>query len=195
MKILLTFTGVHDPFAKASIAGEQQAGPVLTVASVQQFDCVHLLSTPDMAKVSKQTKEELQKRNQSLTVEICDVLLKDPANPLGIPKQLKSRFKKISRPNPKAEYFICVSSGLPHVDASWLMLAASGEIQARILQTRTAKFVPAGASRVTEIDFTNPQFPKSDRSARCPAKTDPMISNRSVTNCASLAITPSFSVS
>src|SRR5208282_282452 len=126
MKILLTFTGVHDPFAKTSIAGEQQAGPVLTVTAAQPFDCVHLLSVPDMAKISAQTKEELQKRNQSLTVEICDAPLKDPANLLGIPKQLKSRFKKISQPNPKAEYFICVSSGIPHVDAGWLMLAARG---------------------------------------------------------------------
>ncbi|MGA3284292.1 MAG: sigma-54 factor interaction domain-containing protein [Verrucomicrobiota bacterium] len=159
MKILLTFTGVHDPFAKISVAGEQEPGPVLTVTSAQQFDCVYLFSTPDMAEISTQTKGELQKRNQSLTVEICDVPLKDTANHLGIPKQLKSRFKKISKQNPHAEYFICVSSGIPHVDASWLMLAASGEIPARILQTRTAKFIRPGAGRVTEIDFTNPQFP------------------------------------
>src|SRR5208282_5603893 len=156
MKILLTFTGVHDPFAKTSIAGEKEAGPVLTVTAAQQFDCVHLFSTPATAEISTQTKEELQKRNQSLAVEISDVPLKDPASHLGIPKQLKSRFKKISKQNPKAEYFVCVSSGVPHVDASWVMLAASGEIPARILQTQTAKFVRAGAGRVTEIDFTNP---------------------------------------
>ncbi len=160
MKILLTFTGVHDPFAKNSIAGEKEAGPVLTVTSARQFDCVHLFSTPATAEISAQTKEELQKRNQSLTVEICHVPLKDTANPLGISKQLKSRFNKISKQNPQADYFICVSSGIPHVDASWLMLAARGEIRARILQTRTAKFVRAGAGRVTEFDFTNPQFPR-----------------------------------
>ncbi len=159
MKILLTFTGVHDPFAKISGAGENVTGPVLTVASAQQFDCVHLFSTPGTAENSTQTKQELQKRNKSLTVEICDVPLKTPANRLGIPQQLKSRFKKISKKNPNAEYFICVSSGIPHVDASWLMLAARGEIHARILQTPTAKFVRAGPGRVKEIDFTNPQFP------------------------------------
>ncbi|MGA9453658.1 MAG: sigma-54 factor interaction domain-containing protein [Verrucomicrobiia bacterium] len=160
MKILLSFTGVHDPFAKVSVTGEQQAGPVLTAASAQQFDCVHIFSTPDTAEVSKQTKEELQKRNPSLTVEICDVPLKDSANSLEIPRQLKSRFNKISRKNPQAEYFICVSSGIPHVDAGWLMLAAGGEIPARILQTQTAKFVPAGAGQITEIDFTNPHSPQ-----------------------------------
>jgi transcriptional regulator of acetoin/glycerol metabolism len=160
MKILLTFTGVHDPFAEISGAGEKMAGPVLTVSSARQFDCVHLFSTPATAANATQTKEELQKRNNSLTVEICDVPLKDPANRLGIPKQLKSRFKKLCKKNPQAEYFICVSSGIPHVDASWLMLAARGEIHARILQARTPKFVRAGPGRVTEIDFTNLHAPQ-----------------------------------
>jgi len=173
MKILLTFTGVHDPFAKVSNTGEQQPGPVLTAASAQQFDCVHIFSTPDTAEVSKQTKEELQKRYPSLTVEISDVPLKDSTSASEIPKHLKSSFKKISRKTPKAEYFICVSSGIPHVDAGWLLLAAGGEIQARILQTQTAKFVPAGASRVAEIDFTNPQVPQIKPFGASPGENGP----------------------
>ena len=150
-----------------------RAGPVLTAASARQFDCVHIFSTPDTAEVSKQTKEELQKRNPGLAVEISDVPLKDSTSPSEIPGHLKSSFKKISRKNPKAEYFICVSSGIPHVDAGWLMLAASGEIQARILQTQTAKFVPAGAGRVAEIDFTNPQVPQIKPFGALPGEDGP----------------------
>lgn len=160
MKILLTFTGDQDPFGGTSVAGEPEPGPVLTVTSALPFDCVHLFSTPDAAEISTQTKEALQQRNKGLTVEIGEVPLKDSANPLAIAKQLKSRFKKIHKQHPKAEYFICVSSGIPHVDAGWLMLAANGEIPARILQTRAAKIFRSGAARVMEIDFTNPQFPQ-----------------------------------
>ena len=160
MKILLTFTGVHDPFAEISGAGGKMAGPVLTVSSAQQFDCVHLFSTPATVESSKQTKEELQKRNKGLAVEICDAAFKTPASHLGIPGQLKTRFNKIRKKNPKAEYFICVSSGIPHVDAGWLMLAAGGEIHARILQARASKSVRAGPGRVVEIDFTDPRSPK-----------------------------------
>ena len=160
MKILLTFTGFHDPFADISIAGEKEAGPVLTVTSERQFDRVYLFSTPSTAEITAQTKAELQKRNKGLAVDICEAPLKDPTNYLGILKQLRSHFKVISKQNPDAECFICVSSGTPHMHASWLMLAASGEIPARILQTRAAKFVREGESRVTEIDFTNPQFPQ-----------------------------------
>jgi len=160
MKILLTFTGFHDPFAEVSIAGEKEAGPVLTVTLERQFDRIYLFATPNTTEISTQTKEELQNRHKGLAVEICNVPLKDPTNYLGILKQLRSHFKHISKQNPDGEYFICVSSGTPHMHASWLMLAASGEIPARILQTRAAKFVREGEGRVTEIDFTNPQFPQ-----------------------------------
>jgi transcriptional regulator with AAA-type ATPase domain len=160
MKILLTFTGFHDPFAEISASGVKESGPVLTVTSERQFDRVYLFSTPSTAEISAQTKTELQKRSKGLVVEICDAPLKDPTNYLGILKQLRTHFKRIHRDHPNAEYFICVSSGTPHMHASWLMLAASGEIPARILQTRAAKFVREGESRVTEIDFTNPQFPQ-----------------------------------
>lgn len=160
MKILLTFTGFHDPFSESAVVGEKEAGPVLTVTAEKQFDRVYLFSTPSTAEISTETKAELEKRNSKLAVEIRDVPLKDPTNYLGILKQLRTHFKEISKQHPDAEYSICVSSGTPHMHASWLMLAASGEIPARILQTRATRFVREGEGRVTEIDFTNPQFPQ-----------------------------------
>ena len=160
MKILLTFTGTNDPFVEYSGAGERTDGPVLTAASAQQFECIHLFSTPATAENSTQTKEELQKRNKNLAVEISDLPLKEPEDLPAIPGQLKSGFRKLHKKHPKAEYFICVSSGVPRVDASWLMLVAGGEIHARILQVRVAKFVGAGNGRITEIDFANPRSPQ-----------------------------------
>jgi transcriptional regulator with PAS, ATPase and Fis domain len=56
--------------------------------------------------------------------------------------------------------------------ASWLMLAVSGEIPARILQTRATKFIREGERRVTEIDFTNPQFPQIKPSGALPEDAD-----------------------
>ena len=160
MKILLTFTGVHDPFAGNAVTGEPEPGPVLTVTSAQPFDCVHLFSTQDTAEISMQTKEALEQRNKTLAVEICDMRFKDPADHLEILKQLKARFKRIHKQHPRSEYFIGVSSGVPQVDAAWLMLAASGEISARILQIRPEKFLRRRDSRVRELDFTKPQFPE-----------------------------------
>jgi transcriptional regulator with AAA-type ATPase domain len=160
MKILLTFTGFHDPFSEGPIAGERETGPVLTVNAERHFDRVYLLSTPSTEQVTAQVQEELLKRHADRKVETCDVPLKDPTNYRGLFKQLRTHFKRINKENPEAEYFICVSSGTPHMHASWLMLAASGEIPAKILQTRALRFVPQGQTRVTEIDFTDPAFPQ-----------------------------------
>jgi len=160
MKILLTFTGFHDPFSETSIADETETGPVLTVVAERAFEAVYLFTTPNTAEISQQTKQELEKRSKILNVVICEVPLADPTNYLGILKQLRLHFRKIRKQHDGAEYYICVSSGTPHMHASWLMLAASGEIPARILQTRASKFARERQSRVTEIDFTNPQFPQ-----------------------------------
>ena len=143
---------------------------MLTVCSERQFDRVYLFATPNTAAITLQTKDELVRRNKDRAVEICEVPLKDPTNYLGILKQLRAQFQTISKENPDAEFFICVSSGTPHMHASWLMLAASGEIPARILQTRAAKFVREGECRVTEIDFTNPQFPQIKPFGALPAE-------------------------
>lgn len=159
-KTLLTFTGFHDPYSETAVEGQMEAGPVLTVASERDFDSVVLFSTPNTAEISQKTAKELRSRDKKRSVEIVELPLKDPTNYLGILKQLRAQFKKISQKQPDADYSICVSSGTPHMHASWLMLAASGEIPATILQTRALKHVREGQSQVTEIDPSNPAFPK-----------------------------------
>jgi len=156
MKILLTFAGIHDPFTETSVPGERCAGPILTVAA-QQFDCVQILSLPTTADNARQTEEELRKRNKNATVEINDVVFKDPERPLEILKQLKSWFKKMTRHHPGGEFFICASSDVPHVDAAWLMLVARGEIRARVLHVRATRSVAASARALREFDFADPQ--------------------------------------
>jgi hypothetical protein len=70
MKILLTFTGFHDPFAEISASGDKESGPVLTVTAERQFDRVCLFSTPSTTGITTQTQDELKKRNKGLAVEI-----------------------------------------------------------------------------------------------------------------------------
>lgn len=160
MNVLLTFTGFHDPFSETSVEGERETGPILTVVAERAFDVVYLFATPNVASISEETKRELESRHKGLEVKICEIPLSDPTNYLGILRQLRSNFHRINKLHPDANYYICVSSGTPHMHASWLMLAASGEIPARILQARAKKFVRESQPRVSEIDFSDPQFPQ-----------------------------------
>ena len=92
MKILLTFTGIQDPFAVIPGNGEKAVGPVLTVASAQPFDGIHLFSTPATVENSAQTKDELKRRDKNLRVEISDLHLEESENSTGFPGHLKACF-------------------------------------------------------------------------------------------------------
>ena len=46
MRILLTFTGFHDPYAKGLVGEEEQPGPIISLLHARSFDLVYLLSTP-----------------------------------------------------------------------------------------------------------------------------------------------------
>ena len=163
MKVLLSFTGFHDPFAPSPATGEMRAGPILTVVSERPFDRIYLFSTPKAAEISEKTASAITERHPGVTVEILEVPLKDPTNYLGILRQLRSHFKKINASHPDAEYSISVSSGTPHMHACWLLLAASGEIPAAILQSTPPEFVPDGRSLVREIDVHQKDFPTITR--------------------------------
>lgn len=140
-----------------------RGGPVLTVLAERSFDRVYLFTTPKAVELSEKTALAISDRHPEVKVGILDVPLKDPTNYLGILRQLRSHFKKLNATHPDAEYSISVSSGTPHMHACWLLLAASGEIPATILQSTPPEFVPEGRSLVREIDVHQKDFPTITR--------------------------------
>ncbi len=132
----------------------------------------YLFSTPKAAEISERTADAITQRHPGVTVEILEVPLKDPTNYLGILRQLRSLFKKINVSHPDAEYSISVSSGTPHMHACWLLLAASGEIPAAILQSTPPEFVPDGRSLVREIDVHQKDFPAITRPVNAPEQAE-----------------------
>lgn len=163
-RVLLSFTGFHDPFAPSVVEGQMDVGPVLSVLAERSFDLVFLFSTPRTVEITGQTKKEINKRHKKTDVEIIDLPLKDPTNYLGILRQLRFSFRKIHAAHPDAAFSISVSSGTPHMHASWILLAASGEIPALILQSTPPAFVPEGKSRIKEIDLSLTEFPHITKS-------------------------------
>ncbi len=56
LRVLLSFTGFHDPFAPSVVEGQMDAGPVLSVLAERKFDLVFLFSTPRTVEITEQTK-------------------------------------------------------------------------------------------------------------------------------------------
>ena len=156
MRILLTFTGFHDPYAKGLVGEEEQPGPIVSLLQARSFDRVYLLSTPNTERNTAATAAALKERVELREVAVS---LQDPTDYGAILKHLRSITATVVEDFPGAEYFISVASGTPQMHACWVLLTTSGEFPARILHIRPPRFVTADRDLITEIDLTLPEFP------------------------------------
>jgi transcriptional regulator with PAS, ATPase and Fis domain len=159
MKILLTFTGFHDPYAVGLIGQEEQPGPILSLVNARAFDQVILFSTPNAEKNTVATVKALRSLHPDLKVEVRDLPLADPTDYLAILTGLRAHLQDICEVAPQAQFFVAVASGTPQMHACWVLLTASGEIPARILHVRPPRFVSKDRPLVSEVDLTSPDFP------------------------------------
>ena len=159
MNVLLTFTGFHDPYAVGLIGQEEQAGPILSLVATIPFNRVILFSTPRTEKNTSATQDALSTLYPKMVVEVRDFPLVDPTDYITILRGLRIHIRDILDNTPKSNYFIAVSSGTPQMHACWVLLAACGEIPARILNVRPSQFVSKDLPLVTEVDLTSPDFP------------------------------------
>lgn len=159
MAVLLTFTGSHDPFSKSASSEDAIAGPVLTATAELKCRNIYLFTTPKMATISEETAAEIKTLHPASKAHILEVPLKDPTNYIGILRQIRKHFASIRASHQDEDFYILISSGTPQMHACWLLLVASGEIPATIVQTIPPEFVPDGGSCVREIDLSKEDFP------------------------------------
>jgi len=156
---LLTFTGFHDPYSKGLVGQEDQRGPILSLVAEEAFNRIILFSTPATEDITLSTQKELARICPETEIEIRDVPLSDPTDYRAILTQLRSHLRSILDDQPDASFFIAVASGTPQMHASWVLLAASGEIPAKILHVRPPRFVTKDQSVVSEVDLSSDEFP------------------------------------
>lgn len=156
MRILLTFTGFHDPYSKGLVGEEEQPGPILSLMEARSFDLVFLLSTPNTERNTAGTVAALKGR---LDIREIALPLQDPTAYGAILKHLRGVTTAVMEEFPGGEFFISVASGTPQMHACWVLLTSSGEFPARILHIRPPRFVTAEMPLVSEIDLTSADFP------------------------------------
>ena len=159
MKVLLTFVGTHDPLGIGPVDGAATLGPALTLVEDLKPDVVCLIESKKLSENNDATVEELANRFPECKIERLPCQLKDPTNHFAILNQLREISLQISKQFPGATFSAGLTSGTPSMHACMLLLAASGEIQANVFQSLDPRFVPEGARRVRELDFSDPAFP------------------------------------
>ncbi len=85
MDMLPTFTGFNDPYGKATVAGNERVGPVLSLLSLRKFDLVVLFATPRMASLTEETAKAISGGE----VIVRSVHLPDPTDYLAILGELR----------------------------------------------------------------------------------------------------------
>jgi len=158
-KVLLTFTGFHDPYVKGLVGQDEQPGPILSLIAARVFDHVILFSTPNTVGLTCETMEAIKVAWPRTTVEIRDVPLQDPTDYFAILRGLRKHIREIVDTFKGDAFFVAVASGTPQMHACWVLLAASGEIPARLLHVRPQKFVTRERPLVSEVDITAKEFP------------------------------------
>ncbi|MCX7858170.1 MAG: hypothetical protein N2513_09390 [Deltaproteobacteria bacterium] len=75
IKILLTFTGFHDPYAVGLIGEEELPGPILSLVKHVRFYKIILFSSPRTEKNTYCTKQALKTLHPDTSVEVHDLPL------------------------------------------------------------------------------------------------------------------------
>lgn len=159
-RMLLTFTGFHDPYAKGLVGDEEQPGPILSLVAARTFDEIILISTPNTEAHTKATAEALAAMIPTPTVRSVHLALADPTDYRSILGALRCEVLPIAQNREDLEISVAVASGTPQMHACWLLLVASGELPARILNVRPPRFVSKDRALIAEVDLSAPEFPE-----------------------------------
>lgn len=158
-KILLTFTGFHDPYTLSVIDGIQQPGPIISMLGARVFDKVILFNTPGTSKNTALTVDSITSAFPHLVTEVKNLSnLHNPTEHIAILRYLRNYICDILADNPDSDLYISLASGTPSMHACWLLLVADGTIPAHILYGHSPRNTE-DSYIVTEIDLTADEFP------------------------------------
>lgn len=160
MDTLLTFVGNHDPFTSSAVTSEKLDGPILTLAKHHRFDNVVLLATPQMKELADQTATTLRAWPSAPKVVIVEAKLADPTNHIEILGFLRGVYQEQIAASGEHSLYVAVASGTPAMHACWLLLLASGEIPAQLVQMRPPRYVTTEQPPLSVIDLTHAAFPR-----------------------------------
>ena len=159
-KTLITIVGTRDPYVDSLVEDMERTGPILGLLSHDRsFQSVVLLSQPVTKERTQRTREAIQKLFPHITVKTTDMNILDPISYSAILYEMRKAIPFILEETSNHQLYINVSSGTPQMHSCWILLAASGEIPAHIINIRESKFVTKELGYFTELDFTSPDFP------------------------------------
>jgi hypothetical protein len=133
-RTLVSFVGLRDPFYHDVHDDGPMKGPLLTVLDERRYDRVILLGRTHRQDQLDRTSAALRTLHPKLPVEVRMLHLSDSTYHPEILSELRRVLSQLRRDTPKDDYSISLLSGPAEIHACWVLLAASGEFPARLLE-------------------------------------------------------------
>lgn len=154
---LLTFVSYRDPYYRESHDDGRLKGPVLTLIEERRFDRIVLFARPHRQEELERTRVVLRELHPKLKVEVVDTELDDSTYHPAIVAALRRILGRLRQSAPDDDYAISLLAGTPEIHACWVLLVASGEFPARLLNLRrTVHESMAGPRILRELDWSEP---------------------------------------
>ena len=166
---LLTFVGKADPWGQyldherhGIPRHVQEEGPILTLCRVLDPAGVTLLHTVtgpdnDFRDRAMAVARFLGAADPGRRIVQAPLSVADPTD-YGelLPAMRQAVAAAMAAAPAGAAFFANLSSGSPQMETSWHLLRAGGGLPLRLLQVREGRFMPAGQSRVREVELPAP---------------------------------------
>ncbi len=168
MRILFTVNGRQDP-----INNRNTDGPILSLLELKNdFDEVHLFYTSDFEEKARGTKTIIETRHPRIRVVQCPLNLEDSTgkpNPTNYSMILGELRKYLDKMDFTAHsYAVYATPGTSVMHTCWVLLVASREIVASLIQKSDPEHLKPGEPPITEIVPDDPAFPEIRQRQRMP---------------------------
>ncbi len=152
---LLSFVGLKDPFHYESSDDGRIKGPLLTILDERRFQRVILFGRPHRQDNLTRTLQAVRELHPQVAVESRELAIADSTSHSDILTALRPALAKIRRAHPDDDYWVSLLSATPESHACWVLLVASGELSARLLNfRRTVHNHLAGPRLLRELDWS-----------------------------------------
>jgi DNA-binding NtrC family response regulator len=154
---LFAFVDLKDPFMAGPVAGEDRAGPILSLLDARPCGWLHLFHTPHTRENAERTCQEVRKRYPPCQVQVHELPVSDPKDYSQVMGLLAREIRTVVRQRP-SEHLVCVSSGTAEMRAALFLLTAVGVLPATLLQVGSPAQPLYGAANVKEVDLGSPDW-------------------------------------
>ncbi len=155
--ILLAFASALDPWYFSDGDDGQKSGPILSALSDRRFDQLVILCRTPRRDAAERTVRALREHSPQVKVEIEEVAIADPSHHPEIFGALRHALKRLKGRLQDAQFSVLLGDDTPEIHACWLLLAASGELDAKLYNFRRAPSKSQRSPRVLrEIRWKDP---------------------------------------